>query len=209
MADVIQMTGRRSGRVPPASTDGEATTLFFDLSAPETYLLAERVERRLGSAWWRPAVLWSESRASEQDVAGRIAAAESRARELRMPLVWPERFPAPVPMAMRVATHAAERGRGAAFAIAAGRLAFCGGFDIEDKDMLAEAAAAAGLEVAEALQVARDIERDEAIVGAGRSLWSEGLSELPALHHDGRFYCGEPHIAAALAGGTAAQHTAS
>jgi 2-hydroxychromene-2-carboxylate isomerase len=206
MAEVIHMTERRPGRVPPGSTHDTAATLFFDLSSPETYFLAERVERRLGSAWWRPAVLWSGSQESEEDVAGRVRAAERRALELRMPLVWPERFPAPVPMAMRVATYAAERGRGAAFAIATGRLAFCGGFDVEDKDILAEAAAAAGLDAAEALEVARDIQRDEAIVGAGRSLWSEGATALPALQHEGHLYWGEPQIAAALTG-TTVTHT--
>lgn len=207
MAEVIHMTGRRSGRVPPGSTGDTAATLFFDLASPETYLLAERVERRLGDASWRPAVLWNGSQVSEGDVAGRMADAERRARELRMPLVWPERFPAPVPMAMRVATYAAEAGRGAAFVLAAGRLAFCGGFDIEDQDMLAEAAAAARLEVAEALDVARDIQRDEMIVGAGRALWSEGVTALPALRHEQRLYWGEAQIAAALAGSSpAASH---
>lgn len=209
MAEVIQMTQRRSGRVPPGPTGDTATTLFFDLSSPETYLLAERVERRLGDVWWRPAVLWNgSSQESEADLAGRIEAAERRARELRMPLVWPERFPAPVPKAMRMATYAAERGRGAAFAIATGRLAFCGGFDVEDQDMLAEAAAAAGLEVAEALAVTRDIQLDEMIVGAGRALWSEGVTALPALHHEQHLYWGEPQIAAVLTGNTAA-HSSS
>ncbi len=206
MADVIQMTERRSGRMPRGPSGDAAATLFFDLASPETYLLAERVERRLGGALWRPAVLWNGSPVTEADVDLRTVAAERRARELRMPLVWPERFPAPVPMAMRVATYAADLGRGAAFVLAAGRLAFCGGFDIEDQDMIAEAAAAAGLEVAEALDVAKDIQRDEMIVGAGRALWSEGVTMLPALRHERRLYWGEPQIAAALAGSPAVSH---
>ena len=46
---------------------------------------------------------------------------------------------------MRVAALAAERGRAAPFVLAAGRLAFCGGYDLDDPETLAEAAAAAGL----------------------------------------------------------------
>jgi 2-hydroxychromene-2-carboxylate isomerase len=182
-------------------------TLYFDLASPYTYLVAERVERRLGEARWRPAV--PAHGALEAD--DPIAAAERRAHELRMPLVWPERFPARVPTAMRTATFAAECGSGSAFAIAAGRLAFCGGFDIEDPDILAEAAAAAVVDVDGALAAARDPRRDHEIGIAGRALWHEGGTLLPALRPEGRLYCGEPHITAWLTqvGGAAARPSAS
>jgi 2-hydroxychromene-2-carboxylate isomerase len=94
---------------------------------------------------------------------------------------------------MRVATFAAERGAGAAFAIAAGRLAFCGGFDIEDRAIIADAAAAAGLDVDEALAAAVDARRDPPTLAAG-----ELHDELPALRDDEHLYCGEEHITAAL-----------
>ena len=57
---------------------------------------------------------------------------------------------------MRVAAYAAEHDRGAAFTLAACRLAFCGGFDLEDPEVLAEAAAAAGLGLEESLRAAGD-----------------------------------------------------
>ena len=41
---------------------------------------------------------------------------------------------------MRAAHYASQQGRGAAFVLAAGRLAFCGGFDLDDPELLAEAA---------------------------------------------------------------------
>ncbi len=84
-----------------------------------------------------------------------------------MPLVWPERFPARVPHAMRAATFAAEQGRAQAFAIAVGRLAFCGGFDVEDPRMLAEAAAAAGLDVDDTLDARRRL-ASRSRAGGGR-----------------------------------------
>ena len=84
------------------------------------------------------------------------AAAERRAAELRLPLVWPERFPREVPAAMRAAAFAAEQGRGGAFVLAAGRLAFCGGFDLDDPEILAEAAAAAGIPLEDCFHAAGD-----------------------------------------------------
>jgi 2-hydroxychromene-2-carboxylate isomerase len=211
MAEVIQLTQRRpepGGKQGAPHAPGTApTTLYFDLASPETYLLAERVERRCGDALWRPAVL---SRRLSYG-ADRVAAAQRRAHALRMPLVWPERFPARVPTAMRVATYALEQGRASAFAIAAGRLAFCGGFDLEDPDIVAEAAAAAGLDVDAALAAAREPRRDHQIGMAGRSVEHAGGTSLPALEHERRLYCGESHIAAWLSqvGGVMARPSVS
>ena len=118
-------------------------------------------------------------------------AAEERAAALRLPLVWPERFPAAVPAAMRVASRAAEGGRGAAFVLAATRLAFCGGFDLDDPEILAEAAAAAGVVLDDTLHAARDEGRDGAIEGAGRALLAAGADRLPALRIGRALYWGE------------------
>jgi 2-hydroxychromene-2-carboxylate isomerase len=198
MAEVIQLTKSRRNRPVPELSDASPPTFYYDLASPHSYLAAERVERRFGGACWQPAVLWDGPQADEEEIARSAELAERRARELRMPLVWPERYPAAVPKAMRVACFAAEQGCGSAFAIAAGRLAFCGGFDIEEPDMLAEAAAAAGLEVREALGAARAIDRDESIVAAGRTVWVDGGTLLPALRHEGRLYCGELQISGVL-----------
>ena len=65
------------------------------------------------------------------DVQELVNHAEERAAALRLPLEWPERWPMPVPAAMRVAHYAAQQGRGGAFVLAATRLAFAGGFDLD------------------------------------------------------------------------------
>jgi len=211
MAEVIQLTQRRAdpsgrGAAPPAPV-GTPATLYFDLASPSTYLVAERLERRVGDALWRPARLPEPQRRGEEVVAD----AQRRAAALRMPLVWPERFPARVPTAMRVATYANEQGCGPAFAIAAGRLAFCGGFDLEDPDIVAEAAAAAGVDVRGALAAAREPRRDHQIKMAGRAVAQAGGVLLPALEHERHLYCGEPHITAWLSqlGGAVARPSAS
>ena len=109
------------------------------------------------------------------------AAAEARASALRLPLVWPEGYPKAVPAAMRAAAFAAEQGRGGAFVLAAGRLAFCGGFDLDDPEILAEAAAAAGIRLDECLRAAGDARRDGAMEAAGRRLLAAGADRLPVL----------------------------
>jgi len=198
MAEVIQLAQRRpdlSGRQAlPHAPDLARMTLYFDLASPFAYLVAERIERRIGNAMWRPAVL-RQPLPRGDDV---VVAAQRRALALRMPLVWPERFPCGVPSAMRVATYANEHALGPQFAIAAGRLAFCGGFDLEDPDILAEAAAAAGLDVDGALLAARDPRRDHQIDMAGRAVGHAGGTTLPALEHERRIYCGEARITAWL-----------
>lgn len=202
MGDVIQLV--RRAPVPRDRT--AAVTVFFDLACPYTYLAAERLDRRFSAARWRPAAgrhLARSPLVASVDADGapnaRVRqAVEQRARELHMPLVWPDRFPARVPHAMRAATYAAERGRAQAFAIAVGRLAFCGGFDIEDSRMLAEAAAAAGLDVEETLDAAADLRRDREIEAAGRALWVDGGTTLPAVRHEGGLFCGEAGVTAAI-----------
>ena len=54
----------------------------------------------------------------------------------------------------------AECGRAAAFALAAGRLAWFGGFELDDPEVLADAGAAASLGLDAALQAGGDIARD-------------------------------------------------
>ncbi len=194
MTDVIQLASQDAVEHPAVM----ATVFLFDLASPDTYLAAERVERRFGDAGWQPAVVERGTQLTDDELERVRSLAEQRARQLRMPLVWPERFPAAVPRAMRVATFAAESGATAAFAIAAGRLAFCGGFDVEDAAILADAAAAAGIDVKQALAAAEDPRRDVASIAAGRELRAHGGMTLPALRHDDHFLCGEEQIAAAL-----------
>jgi 2-hydroxychromene-2-carboxylate isomerase len=200
MAEVIQLTPHRLREPIDEPPPTAPATLYFDLAAPGAYLVAERIERHFDDVRWQATVPWRRVPLVGEALERAIARAERQAAELRMPLVWPERHPAPVPAAMRVATYATAEGRGGAFAIAAGRLAFCGGFDVEDPDIIAEAAAAAGLDIDEALAAARDARRDKVVAAAGRALWAEGCHALPALRTDGRVYGGEERIVAALLG---------
>ena len=183
-------TARRPPRLPSA-------TLFFDLASPYTYLAAERAERLFAGLEWQPAYA---PRLHGCEATGEVMyRALERAGLLGLPLVWPEDRPPRVRRAMRVAALAADCGRGAAFVLAASRLAFCGGYDVDEPEILLEAAAAAGIGLRETLAAAGDRSRDEPIADAGRLLLAAGATALPALRVGGLLFCGEDRLLEAAA----------
>ena len=211
MGDVIMLAERRAARrvrTEAGSRRGRPSApsrveFLFDLCCPFTYLAAERVERAFDDVVWTPAsttALRCGSLGSDPEHLEAVrSAAERRAAELRLPLVWPDTFPADVPAAMRAAAFACEEGRGAAFVLAAGRLAFCGGFDLDDPEILAEAAAAAGIGMERCLKAVGETRRDAAIEAGGRRLLSVGADRLPALRVGRSLFWGEDRVAEAAA----------
>ena len=185
MGDVIMLLERLAER---PSIRASRSAFFFDLACPFSYLTAERVERALGDVDWVPCSLPGERRQLTTDL---VARAERQAFALQLPLVWPDSFPHPVPGAQRAAAYAAEVGAGARFALAASRLAFCGGYDLEDPEILADAAAAAGVPVDECLAAADDPARDDRLEAIARRLRSRGVPRLPAIRIGRRWLWGE------------------
>jgi 2-hydroxychromene-2-carboxylate isomerase len=179
MGEVIPFPIRRGTSAPRAAVE-----FRFDLADPFTYLVAERVEWTFAALEWIPV---TSLRAADAEVAER---ARERARALRLPLVWPERWPAAVPGAMRLAVHAVRAGRGAPFVLAASRLAFAGGYDLEDPGVLAEAAAAAGLLPEVAARAAGDPGLDPRHTARAE--------HLPALRVAGTLHTGEACLDLAL-----------
>ena len=204
MGTVTSLHDHRAARHRRAVTRRHArprATLFFDLSSPHTYLAAERAERWFAGLQWQPActgVLHGGEPGEEA-----MRATSLRAAALGLPLTWPDEHPRPVRGAMRVASLAAELGCAAAFVLAASRLAFCGGFDIDEPDILAEAAAAAGIGLHDALAAAGDIGRDGAIEEAGLTLLAAGAVQLPAMRVGPLLFCGEERLHEAAAARTA------
>src|SRR4051812_15223628 len=103
MGDLISLADIRAGRPQTGAVAlvhagrGPLVTFFFDLVSPWTYLAAERAGRLFGAGRWRPAmgdaILGGRRAPDPRDEAQR-AAAERRAEELRLPLIWPEGWPA-------------------------------------------------------------------------------------------------------------------
>lgn len=196
---VIALEDRRRAR-QQAETHAEpalAPSFYFDLACPFSYLAAERVERVLGRVDWVPVA--GDRLPSEGWPADIHVEAERRARALRLPLSWPDCSHAGFRGALRAAAYAAERGTGGRFALAALRLAFCGGYALDDPAILAEAASAARLPVRECLAAAEDRERDHALEAHTRWLSRCGIKELPAIQIGSRWFQGERGVAAAAA----------
>lgn len=212
MGEVVSLDQRRRARGAsrdsrvPASRAAAAprvqTSFWFALCSPSTYLAAERADRLFPGLSWRP-VLGAPGPArsplAPRSAGVAMRAAEARAAELRMPLVWPEGHPAAGRAAMRIASFAAERGQASAFVLAASRLAFCGGFDLDDPEILAEAAAAAALPFDDCLRAAGDRSRDAAMRAAGEKLTALGADQMPVLRVGRRLFCGEERLAQAAA----------
>jgi 2-hydroxychromene-2-carboxylate isomerase len=202
LGELISLAARRAARAATGTVPVRPRVSFsFDLVSPWTYLAAERVERHFAGVRWRPVVPDAHAPEEADELARR--AVEDRAAELRMPLVWPENWPTAGRSAMRVASLAAERGRAAPFVLAATRLAFCGGYDLDDPEALAEAAAAAGLGLDECLKAAGDIRRDGPLERAGLRLLAQGADALPVFVVGHVLFCGERRLseAAAMADG--------
>jgi 2-hydroxychromene-2-carboxylate isomerase len=199
VGELISLAKRRAARAAAAvPTPRPRATFYFDLASPWTYLAAERVDRLFPGVRWRPVVadvLPAPDRGGDAE----RRAVELRAAELRMPLVWPDAWPATGRSALRVATLAAEHGRAAPYVLAACRLAFCGGYDVDDPEILAEAAAAAGLGLKECLQAAGDVARDGPPEHAALRLLRRGADALPALAIGRTLYSGEHRLAEAAA----------
>ncbi|MEA2271188.1 MAG: hypothetical protein QOC64_3798 [Solirubrobacteraceae bacterium] len=220
MGDVISLADRLAARPAPATGGAESAaraprvTVFFDLCSPWTYFAAERAERLFPGVRWRPASGEGLAGARATGHAGpgagngagaeaARAAAEVRAAELGMPLVWPERWPDVGRGAMRVAALAADHGRAPAFVLAASRLAFCGGYELEDPEVIAEAAAAAGLGLDEALAAAGHRRRDVGIGRTALGLARRGADALPVVVVDRLLFAGEHRLAEAAAAAAA------
>jgi 2-hydroxychromene-2-carboxylate isomerase len=198
MGELIDLAERRASRAKARQSVRPA--FYFDLADPFSYLAAERIERVLGEVDWIPTAggLLRVDGDWAQPASVR-AHAETCAVALKLPLVWPDSFPAETPKAQRAATYAAEIGAGCRFALAASRLAFCGGFDLEDPVTLAEASAAAGIGLRDVLSAAGEPDRDEALQASALGLLSHGVRRLPAVRIGSRWFHGDGVLAAASA----------
>jgi 2-hydroxychromene-2-carboxylate isomerase len=204
---------RRTSLVDRAFSDPDLPLVAIDLASVESYLLVRplsylAIEKE--GALWCP--LLSKPSSLDLDV----DAARAHADRLGLPFVRPERHPAPVPGAMRIAALAATRGRGALFTVRATRLAWSIGADLDRLELgagLDESEAdddpegylrlmveEIGLDVCEAKLAAREgSEWDGELHALAGGLERLGINAAPALRWRGKLYTGLTAISAALA----------
>jgi 2-hydroxychromene-2-carboxylate isomerase len=196
-----------------AWSDRDVPLVVIDLASVETYFLVPALSGlavEAHGAMWCPLI--SEPAPLDLD----IDAASAHAKRLQLPFVRPERHPAPLPRAMRLAALAAARGQGAIFSIRATRLAWATGADLdrlgEDHDVdgadadddpaayLPLMMEEIGVELGEARLAAEagsdwDVELHSI---AGR-LERLGVGAAPTLRWRGRLYTGHIAISSVLA----------
>jgi len=141
---------------------------FLDVGSPYAYLAAERIASRAVplDVEWVPVLLGGIFRARGRGSWARTDARDEGMREIEAraasyglpPMAWPSVWPNDGLMAMRAATAADMDGTGRAFVLAAMRVAFRDGRNLEERDALAAAAREAGLD-ADAL-LARAVDPD-------------------------------------------------
>jgi 2-hydroxychromene-2-carboxylate isomerase len=197
MGDLLLFPTDRAERRTATPVAPSPPAFYFDVGDPLSYLTAERVERTLGEVEW---VVVDGSALGDGGRGGRRELrmlAEERARALRLPLVWPDPFPAHAPCALRATAFACELGAGPAFALAMSRLRFCGGFALDDPETIAEAAAAAAVPLGACLEAARETWRDDELRETARALSDLGIGALPAFSIAGRWLQGEAGLSSA------------
>ncbi len=167
----------------PAPAPAMRASFFFQLGCPASYLAAERIEREFGQVTWVPtARLPSVCDRNARETVELLELAAREAQALRLPLVLPERFGDEFLPAWRAAACAAAHGEGGRYVLAASRLAFCGGYDLDARTVIAEAARAARLNVREILDASGDRRWDEQLFGTASELAALGLHSSPAIH---------------------------
>ena len=204
---------RRTSLVDRALNDPDVPLVAMDLASVESYLLVRGLSYlavEQDGALWCP--LLSRPAALDLD----IDAARLHADRLQLPFVRPERHPAPVPTAMRIAALAAARGRAALFTVRATRLAWSTGADLdrlelgaglEDPDQdddpegyLRLMAQEIGLAVEDAKLAAQEgSEWDVELHALAGGLAQLGIDTAPALRWRGKLHTGLAAISAVLA----------
>ena len=179
-----------------ALRDPQVPLVVLDICSVETYFLAQpltwlAVER--DGAVWCPLASPPGPLDLDRESAARVA------RRVQLPLVWPERHPAPVPRAMRVAALACSRGFGARCMFGLSRMAFGGGADLEDPEQYLLAVEESDVTAQEATLAAQDRTGWAAkLLTMAQELRELGISAAPALRLEGRLYLGTRAIAPVL-----------
>jgi 2-hydroxychromene-2-carboxylate isomerase len=185
-------------------------SFYFDIGSPYAYLAAERLERVLPEpVRWQPVLLGGlfklTGRSSwalgdyRRRQAG-MAEIERRARGYGLPaFVWPDPWPTDYLTLMRVSTWTFQVGRGHEFAMRAFRDAFQRGRELSIEAHVLAAAAAAGLERADAADAMRDPEIKRTLREATEAAHALGVFGVPTVAVGGELFWGDDRLEDAAA----------
>jgi len=186
----------------------ERAAIYYDLASPYAYLAVERA----GSVLDHPAELtpillgaifkrrgWGSWAETDQRESG-MREVELRAGRYGLsPMVWPMGWPANSLTANRAATWAKQLGAVEAFTFAVYRRQFVDGADIADVEVLAAAAADAGLNPEEMGAAILRQEIKQALRQATDEAWELGVRGVPSIRVGGAIFYGDDTLEEAAA----------
>jgi 2-hydroxychromene-2-carboxylate isomerase len=189
-------------------------TLYIDMASPYAYLAAARAGSLFRCPFELQPVLlgaifklrgWGSWAHTERRAAG-IAEIEARAERYGLsPVVWPDEWPANALAADRAAIWAKQQGVGEPFALALYRRQFAAGADISRPEVLAAAAADAGLDPVTLLDAIQRTELKDALRLATDEAWELGVRGVPTATVDGSIFYGDDELEAAAIRAAAAK----
>ncbi len=194
MADsrLIELSG--SGDAEPEAA------FYFDLSRPESWLVAERIIHTLGRpAPWIP-VLESELADSPSQVATLSfeQVAERAAERGLLPFKPPAAAQLPNRDAMLAATYAQQAGKTVAWALAAMRQCWCAGRDMAERDTLFLAGAASEIHPNAIEKIFTLKSLNAQLDAATTSASNLGVTHTPAVRIGRTVYFGDDGLDAAV-----------
>jgi 2-hydroxychromene-2-carboxylate isomerase len=180
---------------------------YYDLGSPYSWLAAERINSLFPEPpVWRPILLgglfkalgrrsWATTDAREVG----MQEVERRAAEYGLPAVkWPDPWPGNTLFAMRVATYAAEIGKGVSFPLAAFRQAFAGGRDLSEPDSVMIAAAACELHPNAVIRAATQESVKDALKAATEEALERGVEGVPSVAIGEQVFWGDDRLSEAV-----------
>ena len=186
---------------------------YFDFNSPYAYLAAERIEGLIPDAEWRPIafpmVLHQLGRLEhvlQRDFPNVLPEVRGRAAERGLPPVepppgWPVETWSLGPL--RAAVFAGDRGRGPEFARAAFRRVFVESRALSDPEVLADAAAEAGLDPAEVAEAIQRTEIKERLKELTNGAVERGVTGIPTVEIGDELFWGDDHLEDATAAAAA------
>jgi len=180
---------------------------FFGAMSPYSWLAAERIGGLIPQARWRPvfmgALLHGAGRQSwgftDERAAG-LAECERRAHEYALGEIrWPQPWPTNDLSAARAMTFAERAGQLEPYALAVMRLAFLEGADMEQRPVVLEAGARAGLETGELEHALADEEIKLALRATTDEALSRGVFGAPTVAVREQLFWGDDRLPEAAA----------
>lgn len=178
---------------------------YYDAFSPYAYMAAERIDRLIPQADWRPIEAFAlfelngrKSWVFSDERTARMAEVEQRAAGYGLPpILWPDRFPADLHGLATAATVAKRAGRERELALGVWRAIYASGVDASTPRELGRIATEAGLDPDHLLHAMHEPEAEDELRARIEEAHRLGVPGVPAVVVDGEVFWGDDRLAEA------------